>query len=787
MGRSIFCLIHHLLFSSLLIFTLLLNDVHANKKCYIVYLGAHSHGPTPSTIDLEIATSSHYDLLGSIFGSEEKAKDAIIYSYNKHINGFAAILEDEEAAQIAKNPKVVSVFLSKEHKLHTTRSWEFLGLRGNDMNSAWQKGRFGENTIIANIDSGVWPESMSFNDRGIGPIPAKWRGGNICQINKLNGSNKVPCNRKLIGARFFNKAFESFNGQLPRSQQTARDFVGHGTHTLSTAGGNFVPGASIFGIGNGTVKGGSPRSRVATYKVCWSLTDAESCFGADVLAAIDQAISDGVDLISVSAGGETSTSSEAIFTDEVSIGAFHALARNILLVASAGNDGPTPGSVVNVAPWVFTVAASTLDRDFSSNITIGNKTITGASLFVNLPPNQSFTVVNAVDAKFANATSRDAQFCRPGTLNPSKVKGKIVACVREGKVKSVSEGQEALSAGAKGVILKNQPKVSGRTLLSEPHVLSTISWHEDHPKTRQHSIDLIPTDIKSGTKIRMSQAKVLYGRKPAPVMASYSSRGPNKVQPSILKPDVTAPGVNILAAYSLFASASNLLTDTRKGFPFNVMQGTSMSCPHVVGTAGLIKTLHPNWSPAAIKSAIMTTATTRDNTNRPITDTFENTLANPFAYGSGHIRPNNAIDPGLVYDLTIIDYLNFLCASGYNQQLISSLNFNMTFKCSGSHSINDLNYPSITLPNLGLNVVNVTRTVTNVGPPSTYFVKAQLPGYKISVVPNSLNFKKIGEKKTFQVSLQATNVTPRRKYQFGELKWSNGKHIVRSPITVRRK
>jgi subtilisin family serine protease len=115
--------------------------------------------------------------------------------------------------------------------------------------------------------------------------------------------------------------------------------------------------------------------------VCWSLTDAESCFGADVLAAIDQAISDGVDLISVSAGGETSTSSEAIFTDEVSIGAFHALARNILLVASAGNDGPTPGSVVNVAPWVFTVAASTLDRDFSSNITIGNKTITVSSLF----------------------------------------------------------------------------------------------------------------------------------------------------------------------------------------------------------------------------------------------------------------------------------------------------------------------------------------------------------------------------------------------------------------------
>jgi subtilisin family serine protease len=790
MGRSIFCL-HHFLFSSLLIFSLMLNHVHAhaNKKCYIVYLGAHSHGPTPSTFDLEIATSSHYDLLGSILGSEEKAKEAIIYSYNKQINGFAAILEEEEAAQIAKNPKVVSVFLSKEHKLHTTRSWEFLGLRGNDMNSAWQKGRFGENTIIANIDSGVWPESESFSDRGIGPIPAKWRGGNVCQINKLQGSKKNPCNRKLIGARFFNKAFESAKGKLSRSEQTARDFVGHGTHTLSTAGGNFVQGASIFGIGNGTIKGGSPKSRVATYKVCWSLTDVDNCLGADVLAAIDQAIDDGVDLISVSAGGQTSTNPQQIFTDPVSIGAFHALSRNILLVASAGNDGPIPGTVVNVAPWVFTVAANTLDRDFSSNITVGNKSITGASLFVNLPPNQSFTVVISTDAKFANATNRDAQFCRPGTLDPSKVNGKIVLCVREGKIKSVSEGQEALSAGAKGVIMKNQPQISGNTLLSEPHVLSTINinYHPTKNDATGHSIEIIPTDIKSGTKIRISQAKTFFRRKPAPVMASYSSRGPNKVQPSILKPDVTAPGVNILAAFSLSASVSNLITDNRRNFPFNVMQGTSMSCPHVAGTAGLIKTLHPNWSPAAIKSAIMTTATTRDNTNKPITDAFEKTLANPFAYGAGHIQPNNAIDPGLVYDLNIVDYLNFLCASGYNQELISSINFKRRFTCSGSHSINDLNYPSITLPNLGLNVVNVTRTVTNVGPPSTYFVKAQLPGYKIVVVPNSLNFKKIGEKKRFQVVVQATSVTPRKKYQFGELKWTNGKHIVRSPITVRRK
>ncbi|XP_020227492.1 subtilisin-like protease Glyma18g48580 [Cajanus cajan] len=790
MGSSIFG--HKLILSSFFLFIFLLGAVHGRRKCYIVYLGAHSHGPSPTSLDLQIATHSHHNLLASIFASEEKAKEAIIYSYNRHINGFAALLEEEEAADIAQNPNVVSVFLSKEHKLHTTRSWEFLGLRRNRKNSAWQKGRFGENTIIANIDTGVWPESQSFSGKGFGDVPSKWRGGNVCQINKLRGSRRNPCNRKLIGARFFNKAFEAYHGQLDPLLHTARDFVGHGTHTLSTAAGNFVEGASVFAVGNGTAKGGSPRARVAAYKVCWSLTDPASCYGADVLAAIDQAIDDGVDIINLSAGGSYVVTPEGIFTDEVSIGAFHAIARNILLVASAGNDGPTPGSVVNVAPWVFTIAASTIDRDFSSTLTIvngnNNQQITGASLFVNLPPNQAFSLILSIDAKLANATFKDAQLCRPGTLDPTKVNGKIVSCTREGKIKSVAEGQEALSAGARGMVLGNQNQ-NGRTLLAEPHVLSTVTRLAIYANTTPSAFHRTATDdpISSGATIKISGARTLLGRRPAPVMASFSSRGPNLIQPSILKPDVTAPGVNILAAYSLFASASNLLTDTRRGFPFNVLQGTSMSSPHVAGIAGLLKTLHPNWSPAAIKSAIMTTATTRDNTNRRIQDAFAKKMATPFAYGSGHVQPELAIDPGLVYDLDLIDYLNFLCASGYNQQLVSSLNFNRRFTCSGSHKVTDLNYPSITLPNLGLKAVTITRTVTNVGSPSTYTASAQLPGYNIVVVPNSLSFKKIGEKKTFQVIVQARNVTKQRGYRFGELQWTDGKHIVRSPITVRRK
>ncbi|TKY56998.1 serine-type endopeptidase [Spatholobus suberectus] len=149
--------IFKLVLSSFLLCTFVPEPTNALKKTYVVYLGGHSHGPDPSPTDLETATNSHYDLLASVLGSHEKAKEAIMYSYNKHINGFAALLEEEEASEIAKNPNVVSVFLSKEHKLHTTRSWDFLGLEKNGRipaNSAWRKARFGENIIIANIDTG---------------------------------------------------------------------------------------------------------------------------------------------------------------------------------------------------------------------------------------------------------------------------------------------------------------------------------------------------------------------------------------------------------------------------------------------------------------------------------------------------------------------------------------------------------------------------------------------------------------------------------------------------------
>ncbi|KAI4351494.1 hypothetical protein L6164_005860 [Bauhinia variegata] len=742
-------------------------------QSYIVYLGSHSHGTNPSLDDFESVTNSHYDLLGSYMGSLKEAKEAIFYSYTRHINGFAAVLEEEAAAEIAKNPKVVSVFLNKGLKLHTTHSWGFLGLERNGViprSSLWERARFGEDVIIGNLDTGVWPESKSFSDEGIGPVPSKWRG--TCELDSDN-SNNFHCNRKLVGARYFNKGYQAYVGkQLNASSHSARDSEGHGSHTLSTAGGNFVPGVSIVGNGNGTASGGSPKARVAAYKVCWPLDNGVTCFDADVLAGFEAAISDGVDVLSVSLGGEP----EEFFQDSMSIGAFHAVANGIVVVKSAGNSGPSPGSVSGVSPWLLTVAASTNDREFSSYATLGdNKSFRGdSSLYSPALPNEKlYPLINAADAKLDNAFPKAALFCEKGTLDSNKVKGKILFCLR-GDGYIAEKGEQAALGGAVGMILADN-NINGNEVITMSQVLPTIYVNFTDG---QYILNYI-NETKSPMAY-ISRVKTELGIKPAPAMASFSSRGPNVIEPTILKPDITAPGVNIIAAFTEETS------DNCRVGPFNILSGTSMSCPHVSGIAGLLKTLHPDWSPAAIKSAIMTTARRRDNTEGTMKDSaFDFSKATPFAYGSGHVWPNRAADPGLVYDLNTTDYLNFLCARGYDETKINAF-YNNTFACPKSYSLTDFNYPSISIPGFKFgSTVNVIRTVTNVGSASTYSVRVKQPrGVLVSVEPSLMSFNAMGEKKEFKVTLQRQVESLLEQNLFGELDWTDGKHHVRSPIVI---
>ncbi|WCJ28411.1 Subtilase family protein [Euphorbia peplus] len=748
------------------LFSPLKNQVEAaKKKSYVVYLGKNAHGSNPS---------SYYELLGSCMKSKEKARKAIFYSYTSYINGFAATLEDEEVEEISKRAEVVSVFPNEMNELHTTRSWEFLGMERHGRfpaDSIWLKGRFGQDVIIGNIDTGVWPESESFKEDGMGPIPSKWKG--TCE-----NSNGVKCNKKLIGAKYFNKGFEAAVGEtLDPSFNTARDSDGHGTHTLSTAGGQFVDHATFQGSASGIVKGGSPFARVASYKACWPLcfgddqtSCSQTCTDADILAAFDAAIQDGVDVLSVSLGSRP----RDYFNHATSIGSFHAVKNGIVVVCSAGNSGPVTASASNVAPWTLTVAASKMDRDFPSNVILGNKKqFKGLSFRTNtLPERKYYPLIYSMDAKAANASASRAKFCFPGSLDPKKVAGKIVYC-NGGGIFTDTDFEKSLAvaqAGGVGMILAYESR--NIRLFPEPHSVPTsfVSGEDGLSiLAYMHSTGFPVAYISGGTQV---------GDVVAPIMAPFSSPGPNAITPELLKPDITAPGVNILAAYTQATGAA----------PLNILSGTSMSCPHVAGVAALLKNIHPHWSPAAIKSAIMTTAKTRNNIKQPIA---EDSLreASPFNYGSGHIRPNQAADPGLVYDLTTQDYLNFLCSNGYNSTQMSAFIDDASFNCPprNTNSLLNFNYPSITVPNLSPNLtLTVTRTLKNVGTPGLYTVRVDSPvGISVTVKPKRLMFMKINEEKSFKVTLKVWENTSIFSYVFGGIVWSDGVHYVRSPIVVK--
>ncbi|KAG5059666.1 hypothetical protein JHK87_000695 [Glycine soja] len=236
------------------------------------------------------------------------------------------------------------------HRVDIWRSWDFIGfpLQANRAPTE-------SDVIIAVLDSVIWRESESFNDKGFGPPPSKWKG--TCQTSK-----NFTCNSKIIGAKIY-KAGGFFSDDDPKS---VRDIDGHGTYVASTAAGNPVSTTSMLGLGRGTPRGAATKACIVVYKVCWF----DGCSDADILAAFDDAIADGVDIITVSLGG---FSDENYFRDVIAIGAFHAMRNGVLTVTSAGNNGPRPSSLSNFLPWSITVAASTIDRKFVAKVELGNR------------------------------------------------------------------------------------------------------------------------------------------------------------------------------------------------------------------------------------------------------------------------------------------------------------------------------------------------------------------------------------------------------------------------------
>jgi subtilisin family serine protease len=713
----------------------------------------------------------------------------IIHNYKVVFNGFTALLTDAEVRSLKKNTGVANISVDQARDLQTNYTPGFLGL--DKAGGLWSKlggtATAGEGIIVGVVDSGIWPENPAFADRVdtngfatfdpagtqvFGAPPANWKGS--CTPGE--GFTVANCNNKLIGAQVFDKSYRALvaaGTYTPHWSDYAspRDNGGHGTHTSSTAAGNGKVAASATGIPMGAASGIAPRARVAMYKVCWSYQDPanpaaakNSCFTGDSVAAIEKAVKDGVNVINYSISG-----SQTSFTDPVELAFFGASNAGVFVAASAGNSGPA-NQVAHISPWLTTVAASTHDRMNGATATLGNNAaFAGASLNLNAL-GQTPTIM-ATEAGVAGANASQLNLCYGSSdgavvLDPAKVAGKVVVCTR-GTTARVNKSLAVAQAGGVGMIMID----NGAGLVAEAHSVPTVHV----PAANGAAIRAYVTGNASATAA-ISKFAATKGSDLAPKMASFSSRGPNQGNLNMLKPDLTAPGVDILAGYVpnlTQAQHDEVVNGATAPAEWAFLQGTSMSSPHIAGLGALLKQLHPEWSPAAIKSALMTTGSMTFNDGQP-------GMANgqlPWAQGAGHVNPNLASDPGLVYDNGQIDYLRFLC--GINSTAVSA----SLCQQIGSVSAQNLNLPSITASNV-LGKLTVTRTVTNVsGSAATYTSAATLPGFSVAVSPATLTLAP-GESKSFSVTLTRTDAA-QGEWKYGELVWNDGAHKVRSPLTAK--
>lgn len=624
--------------------------------------------------------------------------------------GVAATVPANRVADIAALPNVVAVQADELRQLLTDSSTEFIGADALYPELGGTS-RAGEGTIIGVLDSGAWPEHPSFTDQGLRAPPRKADGtARTCDFgdNPLTDTvvDVFRCNNKLIGGAAF---LDSYNAAVgDEVYESARDSDGHGTHTASTAAGNALGSAPVLGVDRGPLNGVAPGAWVSVYKVC----GAAGCFGSDSAAAVEQAVLDGVDVINFSISGGTNP-----FTDPVELAFLDAYAAGVFVAASAGNSGPTAGTANHLSPWVTTVAASTQDREFVSTLTLtsadgtASATFEGASIAAGAGP---APVVLA-----ETIAGYDARCLAPAA--PGVFAGVIVAC-RRGSNGRVEKGDNVLRGGAIGMVLYNPTLQDVET---DNHWLPTVHLPD--------GTDLLAFLTANPGAIGQFTAGVA-AEGQGDVMAAFSSRGPA----GLVQPDVTAPGVSILAGHTP-------TPETNAGGPpgqyFQAIAGTSMSSPHVAGAALLLRAYNPEWTPGQIKSALMTTATTAVVKEDLVTP------ADPFDLGAGRIDLTVAAIPGLTFDETAED-----------------------MAALGGDPLNavHLNVASVNAPQLPGRVSTQRRAANVSGVRMRYDVSVTSPAdTTISVFPSTFA---LDPGDSVDLSITIETIAPKGVQQFGEIR-----------------
>jgi subtilisin family serine protease len=713
-----------------------INTHTANAVGYSRYLAARQH---------------------SVLSSAGVSASTVVYTYTTVVNGAAIRLTALQAAKVANTPGVVMI---QKDGIQTIRTADpptpaFLGLTGP--NGVWNKqfgdpSHAGQGVIIADIDTGFWPENPSFAAlpeprADDATIAAKFHG--ICDTS---GESPVTCNNKVLGARFYDAA--GLSTRNPGEFTSPRDYDGHGSHTASTAAGDPVE-AIVNGNDVGPLSGMAPAARLSIYKVLYENAANTTANGstADIVAAVNDAINDGVDVINFSVGDNV----DQFGLEELSF--LNAAAAGVFVSAAAGNAGPGASTVDNAMPWETTVAAGTYDQSFPNTVTLGNGAVyTGVGRESAVGP---APLIDSVDAGLSGADPTQVELCFSGTLDPAKVTGKIVLCKR-GTNARVDKSKAVQLAGGAGMVLYNTS--DAQEFDDDFHFVPTVHINNTDGlaiKAYIHSTANPTASLGAGVPVRVEAA----------VVAGFSSAGPSLFSGGDLgKPDIMAPGVDVVAAVSPQNHAGNL---------WDSESGTSQATPHIAGVAALLMSKHPDWSPMEVKSALMTTANPFDNDGNPIQRAGVN--ATTFDMGSGEVNPAPAFDPGLVYDSGIVDWLQYSCGVGVHLSTSSGDVCDQV----GSIQANQLNYASIAAGGLP-GAETITRTVTNVDNSSdNYSVKVtNPPGYKVKVSPDHFVIKP-DKTETYTVTITRTTA-PLGTYEFGQIVWKDQRgHAVRSPISVK--